>query len=58
MGYSNKIVYRNKAKLNDDIYITGNLGDSFAGLNILKKKVKVNNSLFKYFENKYYLPSN
>ena len=32
-----KIIYRNNAKLNDDIYVTGNLGDSFVGLKILKK---------------------
>ena len=39
LGFSNKIILRNNAKLNDDIYVTGNLGDSFAGLNILKKKI-------------------
>ena len=38
IGYSNKIIPRNNAKLYDDIYVTGNLGDSFIGLNILKKK--------------------
>ena len=32
LGYSNKIIFRNNAKLNDDIYVTGNLGDSFLGL--------------------------
>ena len=37
VGFSNKIVFRNKAKLNDDIYVTGNLGDSFIGLKVLKK---------------------
>ena len=37
IGFSKKIILRNNAKLNDNIYITGNLGDSFAGLNILKK---------------------
>ena len=57
IGFSEKIIYRNNAKLNDDIYITGNLGDSFVGLNILKKKINVNNPLIKYFENKYYLPN-
>ena len=31
LGFSNKIVYRNKAKINDDLYITVNLGDSFIG---------------------------
>ena len=39
IGFSKKIILRNNAKLNDNIYITGNLGDSFAGLNILKKKI-------------------
>ena len=57
IGFSNKIIFRNKAKLNDDIYVTGNLGDSFTGLNILKKNIYVNNSLNKYFEKKYYLPN-
>ena len=57
IGFSQKVILRNKAKLNDDIYVTGTLGDSFAGLNILKKKINVNNSLNKYFENKYYLPN-
>ena len=57
IGFSKKIIFRNNAKLNDDIYVTGNLGDSFAGLNILKKKIHVNNHLNKYFESKYYLPS-
>ena len=28
LGYSKKIIYINKASLNDDIYVTGNLGDS------------------------------
>ncbi len=57
VGFSNKIIFRNSAKLNDDIYVTGNLGDSFAGLNILKKKIHTNNYLNNYFENKYYLPN-
>ena len=56
VGFSPKMIFRNKAKLNDDIYVTGNLGDSFTGLNILKKKISTNNSLYKYFESKYYLP--
>jgi len=57
IGFSKKIIFRNNAKLNDDIYVTGNLGDSFAGLNILKKKIYVNNYLNKFFESKYYLPN-
>ena len=38
LGFSKKIVYRNNAKVKDDIYVTGNLGDSYIGLQILKKK--------------------
>ena len=57
IGFSNRIIYRNKAKLHDDIYVTGNLGDSFAGLKILQKKIKVNKNLKKYFEDKYYKPN-
>ena len=57
IGFSQNIIYRNKAKLNDNIYVTGNLGDSFAGLKILKKKIVCNSKLKKYFENKYYLPT-
>jgi len=56
LGYSNNIVFRNKSKLNDDIYVTGNLGDSFIGLQILKGKVKVNNMMSKFFIKKYYEP--
>ncbi len=56
MGYSDKIIQRNKAKLDDDIYITGNLGDSFLGLQILRKKIKVNKKDTKFFVNKYYQP--
>ena len=56
VGFSKKILFRNNAQLNDDIYVTGNLGDSFAGLNILKKKIFTNNLLSKYFVSKYYHP--
>ena len=56
IGFSSKIIYRNKAKLNDDIYVTGNLGDSYIGLKILKKDILVNKFFYKYFTNKYYLP--
>ena len=56
IGFSKKIVLRNNAKLNDDIYVTGNLGDSFVGLNILNKKIFTNSSLNTYFKSKYYLP--
>ena len=56
LGYSKDIVYRNKSRLNDDIYVTGNLGDSFIGLQILKGKIKVNNKMSKFFIKKYYEP--
>ena len=56
VGYSKKIVYRNKALINDDIYVTGDLGDSFMGLQILKNKIKVSKELKNYFTQKYYLP--
>jgi thiamine-monophosphate kinase len=57
IGFSKKIIFRNKAKLNDDIYVTGNLGDSFAGLKILKKKINTSKNFKNYFEKKYYLPN-
>ena len=57
IGFSSKIIKRNNAKLNDDIYVTGNLGDSFAGLKILRKKITTNRHLKSFFEKKYYLPN-
>jgi thiamine-monophosphate kinase len=56
VGYAKKIIYRNKAKLNDDIYVTGNLGDSYVGLQILKKRLNVQNNIKDYFIKKYFLP--
>ncbi len=56
LGYSKKIIYRNKALINDDIYVTGVLGDSFMGLQILKNNIKVSKELKNYFTQKYYLP--
>ena len=56
VGYSKNIVYRNKVKINDDIYVTGNLGDSFIGLQILKNKIKFKKKINNYFINKYYQP--
>ena len=37
IGFANDIIYRNKAKINDDIYVSGNLGDSYLGLLSFKK---------------------
>ena len=56
VGFSSNIIFRNKAKFNDDIYVTGNLGDSYMGLRILKKKVSLKKDFNKYFLKKYYLP--
>ena len=57
LGYSDKIVYRNKAKNGDDIYITGNICDSYIGLKALKKKINLNTKQKKYFTDKYYSPN-
>ena len=56
VGFSNKIIHRNRSKIHDDIYVTGNLGDSFLGLLILKKNIKINKKLSSYFVNQYYKP--
>ena len=57
IGYSKNIIYRNKAKLNDDIYVTGNLGDSYIGLRILKNKIKLDKKNKNYFIKEYYQPN-
>ena len=57
VGFSNKIVKRHNSKIGDDIYVTGHLGDSYLGLQILKKKISLSNNLEKYFISKYYMPS-
>ena len=56
IGFSKDIIYRNKGKVNDDIYVSGNLGDSYLGLLVLKKKIKLNNILNKYFTTQYFMP--
>ena len=57
LGFSDKIIFRNNAKLNDDIYVTGNLGDSYVGLEILKNKYNIKKNLKRYFVNTYYQPN-
>ncbi|MDC0436835.1 thiamine-phosphate kinase [Candidatus Pelagibacter sp.] len=57
IGFGNDIVYRNKARINDDIYVSGNLGDSYMGLLVLKNKIKINNLLCKYFIDQYFMPN-
>ena len=57
VGFSKNIIYRNKAKINDDIYVSGNLGDSYIGLLVLKNKIKLSNFLNKYFVSQYFRPN-
>jgi len=57
IGFANNIIYRNNAKIDDDIYVSGNLGDSYLGLLVLKNKIKLNKLLNKYFTDQYYMPS-
>ena len=57
VGYSKNIVFRNRVKLNDDIYVTGNLGDSYIGLQILKKKLNLKKKINDYFLKKYFCPN-
>ena len=56
IGYSLDIVFRNKAKIDDDIYVTGNIGDSYLGLLVLRNKIKTSKFHKKYFINRYYKP--
>ena len=49
-------VFQNKSNLNDDIWITGNIGESKIGLEILKKNISANNNIKKYFIKKYLYP--
>lgn len=56
VGFSKNIIFRNNAKNNDNIYITGNLGDSYIGLSILKNKINIQKKYENYFIKKYYLP--
>ena len=57
IGFANNITYRTKAKIDDDIYVSGNLGDSYLGLLVLKNKIKLNQRLKKYFINQYFMPN-
>ena len=56
IGFSKKIVYRNNAKYRDDIYVTGDLGDSYLGLKLIENKINIIKKSKKYFVNKYYCP--
>ena len=57
MGQSKKKpVLRDGSQHDDDIYVTGNIGDSFLGLSILKKN-KNFKKFNKYFKRKYFEPN-
>ena len=49
-------IFQNKFNLYDDILITGNIGESKIGLEILKKKISSNINLKQYFTKKYLYP--
>ena len=57
IGFSKKILYRNNAKIKDNIYVTGNIGDSYVGLQILKRKIKVKKIESDYFVNEFFKPN-
>jgi len=57
IGFSKKIIERNKARLNDDIYVTGNIGDSYVGQKVIKNNIKISSKLKKYFINQFYCPN-
>ena len=57
VGYSKKSpVLRSGAKVNDDIYITNTIGDSFVGSKLLKGKIKLSKKNSDYFVRRFYLP--
>ena len=52
-----RIIRRDGAKINNDIWLTGNLGNSFAGLMLKKNTIKANQSIKKFFIKKYLYPN-
>ena len=56
-GFNKKIIKRNDCSINDDIYITGNIGDSSVGLSILRNKLKINKKINNYFISPYFKPN-
>ena len=57
-GYKEKkIIKRSDAKLYDDIYVTGNIGDSGIGYKILLKKINLTSSLNRFYIHQYKIPN-
>ena len=59
-GLTNKNVYvtRNGAKINDDLWVTGNIGDAYIGYKILNKQLNIKDKGTKnYFLKKYHFPN-
>ena len=56
LGLSKKIIKRSNVSVDEDIYVTGDLGDNYMGLGILNKKININSKLKNYFIKKYFLP--
>ena len=58
-GYikKNLDVFQNKYEFNDDIWISGNIGESKIGLEVLRKKILLDKNTKKYFINKYLFPT-
>ena len=51
-----KLIKRSNAKLSDDIYVTGYIGDSGVGYKILLKKLSLNKKLNNFYIRKHKLP--
>ena len=49
-------IFQNKFNYNDDILITGNIGESKIGLELLQKNISVNTNIKQYFIKKYLYP--
>ncbi len=53
----NIVTSQSKFNLKDDIFVTGNIGDSYVGLMLIKNKIKMKNKKMRnYFLSKYYYP--
>ncbi len=56
---SKNIILRNNVNVDDDIWVTGNLGESYVGLKILQKNISKNldKKIKNYFLKQYYFPT-